>query len=262
MNHLFSDQFRLLALIVGCACLWSVESVSPLYFQYDRFRRAKSNIALAVILILTNLATSFATAAVVASVAKHGFGVLLFFRMPTWLTTFLGVAVLDLFTYVAHVLLHKSRIGWRFHRVHHSDNQVNVTTAFRQHPGETLWRILWQVLAIGLFGIPLSVLAIYLFVSTLNAQLEHANIRVNESVGRVLRLVFVTPDMHKVHHSRLQFQTDTNYSNILSVWDRMFRTYTAPVDFDLLSYGLEGFDDEEQHTVRALLRTPFSADTI
>jgi len=253
----FSDQVRLLALIVSCAALWSVESLAPLYLQANRFRRSRPNIALAVILIVTNLALSFATAGVVAFVAQHDLGILLLVKMPIWLATLSGIAALDLFTYVAHVLLHKSGLGWRFHRIHHSDNQVNVTTAFRQHPGETLWRILWQILAIVLFGIPLWMLAIYLCISTLNAQLEHANIRVFEPVDRVLRLLFVTPNMHKIHHSRRQFQTDTNYSNIFSVWDRMFGTYTARVDFDQLSYGLDGFDREDRQSLTALLKTPF-----
>jgi len=258
MVGLFSDQVRLLTLIVGCAALWSVESVAPLYLQANRFRRSSPNIALAIILIVTNLAFSFATAGVAAFTAQYHLGILLLVKMPLWLATLAGIAALDLFTYVAHVLLHKSSTGWRFHRIHHSDSQVNVTTAFRQHPGETLWRILWQILAIVLFGIPLWMLASYLFISTLNAQLEHANIRVFEPVDRVLRLLFVTPNMHKVHHSRKQFQTDTNYSNILSVWDRMFGTYTARLDFGQLSYGLDGFDQENQQTWRALLKTPFS----
>jgi sterol desaturase/sphingolipid hydroxylase (fatty acid hydroxylase superfamily) len=75
--------------------------------------------------------------------------------MPTWLEVLLGIAALDLFAYCAHVLLHKSWVGWQFHRVHHSDGEVNVTTAFRQHPGETFWRVLWKMLAVALFGIPL-----------------------------------------------------------------------------------------------------------
>jgi sterol desaturase/sphingolipid hydroxylase (fatty acid hydroxylase superfamily) len=258
MVGLFSDQERLLTVIVGCAALWSVESLVPLYLQANRFRRSRPNIVLAVILIVTNLALSFATAGVTTFAAQHDLGILLLVKMPLWLATLFGIAALDLFTYIAHVLLHKSGIGWRFHRIHHSDNQVNVTTAFRQHPGETLWRISWQIFAIVLFGIPLWMLAIYLFISTLNAQLEHANIRLFEPVDRVLRLLFVTPNMHKVHHSRRQFQTDTNYSNILSVWDRMFGTYTAGVDFDQLSYGLDGFDREDQQSLTTLLKTPFS----
>jgi sterol desaturase/sphingolipid hydroxylase (fatty acid hydroxylase superfamily) len=258
MHTLFSDQARLLVLLVCCAVLWSAESVMPLYlYPTRRLRRALPNIALAVLLVLTNLALSFATASVAGAVNRR-LGLFFLFSMPAWLMALSGMMALDLFTYLAHVLLHKSWLGWQFHRVHHTDNEVNVTTAFRQHPGETLWRIFWQVLAVGLFGIPLWVVIVYLLVSTLNAQLEHANIRLSEPVDRVLRLLFVTPHMHKVHHSREQQQTDTNYSNIFSVWDRIFGTYTSTVDFNRLRYGLDGFDERKRQTLPALLKLPFS----
>jgi sterol desaturase/sphingolipid hydroxylase (fatty acid hydroxylase superfamily) len=157
--------------------------------------------------------------------------------------------------------MHKTSLGWRFHRVHHSDKEVNVTTAFRQHPGETVWRILWYVLAIATFGIPPWVVVVYLVVSTLNAQLEHTDTRLFALLDRVLRLLLVTPNMHKVHHSREQIETDSNYSNIFSIWDRIFRTYTATVDFKRLRYGLDGFDDHKKQTLPALLKLPFVNET-
>ncbi len=117
--------------------------------------------------------------------------------------------------------------------------------------------VLWYMLAVATFGIPLWALLVYLVVSTLNAQLEHSNIRLWEPLDGVLRLLFVTPNMHKVHHSREQIQTDTNYSNIFSIWDRIFGTYTATIDFEGLRYGLDGFDDRRKQTFRALLKLPF-----
>ena len=119
------------------------------------------------------------------------------------------------------------------------------------------WRLLWQLAAVLVFGIPLWVVIIYLVVSALNAQLEHANIRLNESADRLLRLIIVTPHMHKVHHSRDQKETDSNYSNIFSLWDRLFGTYTAEIDFQKLRYGLDGFDARERQTLRGLLKMPF-----
>jgi len=184
-------------------------------------------------------------------------GLFLLLGLPSWLQVVCGVLVLDLFAYLAHVLLHKSWPGWQFHRVHHSENAVDVTTAFRQHPGETVWRILWQLAAIGMFGIPLWIVVVYLILSGLNAELEHANIRLNRRVDRVLRLLVVTPTMHKVHHSRDQRETDSNHSNIFSLWDRCFGTYTSSIDFARLSYGLDGFDVKERQTLIGLLKMPF-----
>jgi sterol desaturase/sphingolipid hydroxylase (fatty acid hydroxylase superfamily) len=258
MSFVLSDELRLVALIIGCAVLWSVESLLPLYrYENHRLRRALPNIGLTVLLVLTNAALSFATAGISNLVTSRKFGFLFLLTTPTWLTGLIGIVALDLFTYFAHVLMHKSWLGWQFHRVHHSDAEVNVTTAFRQHPGETVWRILWYVLAIATFGIPLWVLFIYLVISTLNAQLEHSNIKLWEPLDRMLRLLFVTPNMHKVHHSREQMETDTNYSNIFSIWDRIFRTYIPAIDFERLRYGLDGFDDRRKQTFPALLKLPF-----
>ena len=261
MEAWLSDQSRLFIVVFSCAVLWSVESILPLYtYSRRRFLRTLPNIGLAVLLVLTNLLLSFATASVASFTVNRKIGLFFLWPMPTWLAVVLGIAALDLFAYWAHVLLHKSWLGWQFHRVHHSDKEVNVTTAFRQHPGETLWRILWQVLAVAIFGIPLWIVVMYLLISAVNAQLEHTNIRVNRSLDRLLRLLFVTPNMHKVHHSRVQQQTDTNYSNIFSIWDRIFSTYTPVVDFGNLRYGLDGFDNRTKQTLKALLKNPFTVD--
>ena len=210
MNALLNDQVRLLLLIGLCGLLWSVESIVPLYrYRHSRVRHALPNIALTVLLVLTNLALSFSSAYLAAFTVRHGVGLFFVFGLAVWIEAMFGVIALDLFAYFAHVLLHKSWLGWQFHRVHHSESAVDVTTAFRQHPGETVWRTLWQLAAILVFGIPLWVVVIYLILSALNAQLEHANIKMNRKLDWLLRLVVVTPDMHKVHHSREQRETDS-----------------------------------------------------
>ena len=258
MQSLLSDQARLLALVAVCGLLWSLESIAPLYrYRNGRVRHALSNVALAVLLVLTNLGLSFSSAYLSSFSVSHSVGLFAMIALPVWFQAVLGVVALDLFAYFAHVLLHKSWLGWQFHRVHHSESAVDVTTAFRQHPGETVWRILWQLAAIVVFGLPLWVVIVYLILSTLNAQLEHANIEVNRSLDRFLRLLIVKPHMHKVHHSRDQKQTDSNYSNIFSLWDRVFGTYTSEVDFQSLRYGLDGFDAKERQTLQGLLKMPF-----
>lgn len=258
MQILLNDQMRLLVLVGVCSVLWSVESIIPLYrYQNRRVRRALPNIALAVILVLMNLTLSFSSAYVAAFIVRNGVGLLNLVALPFWAQALFGVAALDFFAYLAHLLLHKSRLGWQFHRVHHSENAVDVTTAFRQHPGETVWRLLWQLAAIVAFGIPIWIVIIYLILSALNAQFEHANIRLNSHLDRFLRVVIVTPHMHKAHHSRDQPETDSNYSNIISLWDRLCGTYTPEVDFQRLRYGLDGFDVAERQTLTGLLKMPF-----
>lgn len=259
MQALLTDQARLLVLVGLCGLLWSLESIVPLYrYQNSRVRHALPNVALTLLLALTNLALSFSSAYLAGFTVRNGVGLFFILGFAVWPQALFGVVALDLFAYFAHVLLHKSWLGWQFHRVHHSENAVDVTTAFRQHPGESIWRILWQLAAILVFGIPIWVVIVYLILSGVNAQLEHANIRLNRNLDRLLRVLIVTPHMHKVHHSRDQKETDSNYSNIFSFWDRIFGTYTAAIDFQRLRYGLEGFDSSERQTLRGLLLMPFA----
>lgn len=256
---MISEPVRVLLLVAGCAVLWSLESVLPLYrFGQPRLRRALPNVGLTVLLLVTNLVLSFAAASAASFAITQRVGLLSLTDLPVWVDAILGVAALDFFAYLAHLLLHKLPLGWRFHRVHHSDQAVDVTTAFRQHPGESVWRVVWQLPAIVIFGIPLWTVVVYLTISAANAQLEHANVRLREPLDRLLRLLFVTPNLHKVHHSRLQPETDSNYSNIFSVWDRMFGTYTARTDFESLRYGLDDLDDHATRRLRGLLTLPFT----
>lgn len=258
MQVVVTDQVRLVLLIGLCGLLWALESIIPLYrFHKSRVRHALPNVALTFMLVITNLSLSFSSAYLADFSVRNGIGIFPLVGLSLWTQLFLGVLALDLFAYFAHVLLHKSWLGWQFHRVHHSENAVDVTTAFRQHPGETVWRILWQLAAIVVFGIPLWIVIVYLILSGLNAELEHANIKLNLRLDWFLRLFIVTPNMHKVHHSRDQLETDSNYSNIFSIWDRLFGTYTSTIDFRKLNYGLDGFDIEERQTLRGLLKMPF-----
>jgi sterol desaturase/sphingolipid hydroxylase (fatty acid hydroxylase superfamily) len=242
---------RLLVLLGGCASLWAVESRWPLFaFGRDRARHLLPNLALASLTLLMTLGVASALRP-----AKLDLGLWNDAR-PLWLQAMFAVAILDFFVWLAHLLLHKMDWAWRVHRVHHSDPAVDVTTALRQHPGETVWRMAWRVLSVAGLGIPIPVVALYEMLSAANALLEHANIAVPERMDRVLRWLVVTPNMHKWHHSRDARETDTNYGNILSVWDRLFGTFTGQGKLAGLRYGLDGFDGSDSQSLRGLLRMP------
>ena len=246
------------AIVAVCALLWIVESIVPLFnYRGKRVRHALPNFGLTIVLFAMNIAFSFASVFAAAYALRNHIGALFLVDWPWPVEAVLAIAGLDLFTYFAHASMHKSRIGWRFHRVHHCDTQVDVTTAYRQHPGETIFRIAWQLAGIVAFGVPLWVLAVYLTLSSVNALFEHANVRVPERLDAILRLCFVTPNMHKWHHSRIQAETDSNYSNILSVWDRLFGTYTGKTGYTDIEYGLNGLDGEVSRSMSKLLQLPF-----
>ena len=224
--------------------LWVIEGRRPfMAFGEHRHRHVRPNLVLAGLTILTNVAFAAALTPSASPASLH---------WPLRLQALAGVMALDFFAWAAHVLMHKTEWGWRTHRVHHSDMAVDVTTAFRQHPGETVWRLGWRLVPIWIL------VALHETLSAANALLEHANVGIPEGVDRVLRSIFVTPNMHKWHHSREAQETDTNYGNIFSIWDRLFRTMTARPDFSRLRFGLDGFDGPDSQSLGGLLRMPTS----
>jgi sterol desaturase/sphingolipid hydroxylase (fatty acid hydroxylase superfamily) len=171
-----------------------------------------------------------------------------------------GILALDLAWYVTHVSLHKSATLWRFHNVHHSDPALDVTTTVRQHPGEGLIRYAFlAVFGFG-FGVSPAAFAVYRVWSVVNGMFEHANISLPQWLDTAISFVVVSPNMHKVHHSRDYRFAGRNYSNIFSVWDRLGRTFTPSHHGCDINYGLDGEDGEHQQTTGALLHAPFRRD--
>jgi sterol desaturase/sphingolipid hydroxylase (fatty acid hydroxylase superfamily) len=164
---------------------------------------------------------------------------------------------LDFSFYAAHVSWHKIPALWRFHAVHHSDPAVDVTTTVRQHPVEGLLRYAaLAAMAIAIGPSPVA-FAVYRAASALNALLEHANLRAPRRLDSLLSLVTTWPHLHKVHHSRNPEQTDTNYGNLFSFWDRLFGTFTPSHLGRQIAYGLDGTDDPALQTTAGLLALPF-----
>lgn len=249
----------LAVMVVNGLCLYLLEALAghESAKPAERRRHAGPNLLLTAMLLGLNGALDRLLAAGPGPGAADA-GLLARAGLPGWARMLAVVVALDGLAYAAHVLLHALPPAWRFHRVHHCDPHVDVTTAFRQHPFETLWRysfVLGGALALGASS---RSLAVYLTLSALNAQLEHADFSLPPRLDRALRLVFTTPAMHRVHHSRLQPETDTNYSNIFSAWDRLFGTYRAPRTGERIDCGLDGFDVPARQRTSALLALPFS----
>jgi sterol desaturase/sphingolipid hydroxylase (fatty acid hydroxylase superfamily) len=141
--------------------------------------------------------------------------------------------------------------------VHHIDTSVDATTAFRQHPVEGVLRFTFIAATAWTLGAPPAAIAIYRLLGALNSVLEHANIRVPRALDRALVWFWVTPDMHKVHHSRDRVETDSNYANLFSLFDRVFRTFTPSSRGPFVSYGIKGYDTPEHQSIGGVLRLPF-----
>jgi sterol desaturase/sphingolipid hydroxylase (fatty acid hydroxylase superfamily) len=177
---------------------------------------------------------------------------------PFWITVPLSILTLDLCIWAQHLVTHKVPLFWRFHRVHHADRDMDVTTGFRFHPVEIMASMLVKVGLIYLLGPPaLAVLAFEVILSG-TSLFNHANLALPAGLDRVLRRVIVTPDMHRIHHSTRREEHDSNYGFALSLWDRIFRTYRAMPEAgqDKLTTGLE-WQDERPARLGWALGLPF-----
>ena len=175
----------------------------------------------------------------------QGWGLLNLADWPVWVEIVLAVLVFDFAIWAQHLVTHKVPLFWRFHRMHHADRDMDVTTAVRFHPVEIAASMGLKIGLVYLVG-PAAV-AVVLFEVMLNgtAMFNHANIRLPLALDRTLRRVLVTPDMHRVHHSIHRHEHDSNYGFALSIWDRMFGTYVAQpkAGHDAMTVGLQWQDD-------------------
>ena len=199
-----------------------------------RTGRWVTNWAMSILNTLTLRALAFGIPllAVGAAIDAHanGWGLLNAVGWPAFIEVILAILFFDFAIWLQHLITHKIPLLWRLHRVHHADRDIDVTTAIRFHPVEIALSMLLKIGLVYLIG-P-SAIAIILFEILLNgtAMFNHANIKLPLGLDRALRLVLVTPDMHRVHHSVHRHEHDSNYGFALSIWDRLFGTYIAQPD--------------------------------
>lgn len=240
------------------------ESCSP-FFAFFR-RRAVERARHGAINLLLGLINAAVTALVFVSLwwwvarlaATHHFGLLQWLGMPPVLRIPAALLLFDLWMYAWHRLSHRVPLLWRFHRTHHSDPRMDVTTANRFHLGEMAISGLLRAPVIALLGMNLGELALYELCMFTVVQMQHANIALPAWLDRALRAVIVTPFMHKVHHSRWQPETDSNYSSLFSFWDRVFGSFRLREDPRTIQFGLDGFDHPEKQSLSGLMKTPFA----
>ena len=262
MEIILSEQVRLAILGLWLFVLCGLEFVAPLVkSSRETIFKTIPNLALTVILLLTNLVLSVYISYLANWTEKTDFGLVNWLGINDWrIKIIIGVILLDFVgAYLPHVLMHKVYWLWRIHSVHHSDTMVDVTTAFRQHPFETVLRVSFYVSGMVLLGLPLWILLVYISLSAFNAQLEHSNIKVNRRIEKIVQLIFVTPNMHKIHHSKYQIETDSNYSNIFSFWDRIFGTLTKKEKPGDIQYGLDYLTQKDYSLSELLFKLPFAS---
>lgn len=195
--------------------------------------------------------------------SERGWGLLALVDLPLWAEIIIAFLLLDMLIYAQHIAFHKIPILWRFHKVHHADRDLDVTSGARFHPVESVLSMAYKLVCIVLIG-P-AALSVFLFEVVLNAasMFNHANVRLPLGLDRVVRLFIVTPDMHRVHHSIIKRETNSNYSFFLTLWDRMFQTYTAQPEkgHDDMTIGLSEYQDSKPANLAWSLLVPFMRNT-
>lgn len=192
----------------------------------------------------------------------RGFGLFNVIGVPAWLGVVASVVILDLAIYLQHVLFHAVPALWRLHRMHHADLEFDVSTGLRFHPIEILLSMLIKFAVVAALGAP--ALAVLIFEVLLNAtsMFNHGNVRIPRGIDRVLRWFVVTPDMHRVHHSILSRETNSNFGFNLPWWDRLFGTYRAQpaAGHENMTIGIEQFRDRRELGLDRMLLQPFRGD--
>ena len=189
---------------------------------------------------------------------SRGWGLLALSPMPSWLKIVTALLVLDLVVYLQHVLFHAVPVLWRLHRVHHTDLDVDVTTGIRFHPAEVLLSTLIKCTAIAAFGPPVIAVLVSETLLSTTSVFNHGNVRIPIGLDRVLRCIVVTPDMHRVHHSIVRNETNSNFGFNFPWWDRWFGTYRAQpaAGHTNMTIGIEEFREDDDARLGRLLLQP------
>jgi len=216
-----------------------------------------ANIALGTVNLLLARWLVPVSGALLASGA--GLGLLNQLSPPPLLAIGIGVVVLDSVAYWTHRAMHAVPVLWRIHRVHHTDLDVDFTTGVRHHPIEVLITLAISVATIFVFGLPPQAVAVYQAGRAVIDITSHGNVRLPSMLDTVLRLVVVTPDMHRIHHSADRPETDSNYGTLLSVWDRLFCSYRRAPKLGQtgMVLGLREWRDETAMSISGLILMPF-----
>lgn len=260
------QETQIIVMIVALVLLLAWETIQPFYaYLSGSFRTRGKHVLRNLIIGAVNavmIALLFVGLWLAVSVwaEENRFGLMHWLQdvagLPVWAHAIGAILLLDFWTYVWHRMNHEIPFFWRFHRVHHSDNKMDVTTASRFHLGEIFFSSLFRIPLIALFGVFLWELVLYETIMFAVVQFHHANVGFPEKYDRVLRAVIVTPNMHRVHHSRWQPETDSNYSSLFSFWDRLARTFRLNPRPETIRPGIEELDLEEDQTVGGIMKTP------
>ena len=251
---------RSILIVGGITIFWFLEGLFPLVrFNYKKWQHAIPNFFFTLTTIVINLSMAFLLLNTSDWTIHNNFGLLQWIPgLTLWGEIILGVLLLDFVgAYLPHYTEHRIKPLWMIHLVHHSDPNVDTTTANRHHPLESIIRFSFTLLGVFIIGTSIGIVMLYQALSLLSTQFNHANIRLPKKLDQWISYIIVSPDMHKIHHHYRLPYTDTNFGNIFSIWDRMFGTFSN-YEREKIIYGVDVFPDEKKNSqIKSLLKQPF-----
>ena len=241
--------------------LLSIEQVAPRKkYEYSRISRWIGNVGIyALVKLLFKLFPILAVIGVARISEEHSWGLFNSIAIPYALVFLASFAIFDYSQYLKHRFFHSISVLWNTHRLHHSDPEIDVTTEFKHHPLEALFSAIANAGVILIFGLDIFALLIYIFLLIVISPVSHANIELPAALEKPLRWLIVTPDMHRIHHSSYQPETDSNFGILLSVWDRLFGTHVQSphLGHENIQLGLDEFRESEDLLLHKMLLQPF-----
>jgi len=241
------------------ALLWMLESLAPMFLgRQSRFKHGVRNILLGLINgIIGYGVVRWGLYPLTVLTADLHFGLLQVVALPEWAQWVVALVLLDAWMYVWHIANHYVPLLWRFHEVHHTDTEVDASSALRFHFGEVLFAFAGRAVVLVLLGMSLEMMLFYELFLLPVVYLHHSNVRIPGWLDQLLRTVVVTPQMHWVHHSQRWAEANSDFGNVLSVWDRLFRTLRLRKRPRDLNLGLPGRRRQRRYSLAGMLAQPF-----
>ena len=262
MNWVIENEsmLRLAAFLGALGLMMGWEWLVPARrLKFPRWLRWGSNLGIVIInTAVLRLLFPILAAGTAIWAAENQWGWLNRMDWPAWLEVVVAIALLDLAIYLQHVMVHAVPLFWRFHRLHHADLDYDATTGLRFHPVEIVFSMLIKMAVVASMGAPLLAVVLFEIILNVGSVFNHGNVRLPAWLEPWVRAIIVTPDMHRVHHSAIQNETDSNYGFSLSIWDRIFGTYRKqPVRGHTdMTIGLEYFREGEELYLHRMLLQP------
>ena len=252
---------RLSLLVGGLLFFWVLEGAMPfiqMKYKKTKLKHALVNFAFTIIHLIIHTFLAIFIVLLSDWCKELNWGLVYWLHAGVWGCIVIGVLALDFSSWLVHFVMHKNAFLWRYHLIHHTDNNVDVTTGLRHHPGDSMLRGFFFLLLIFVSGAPMYTVMIYQTLVVIATAFTHANISLPSKLDKWLSYILISPNMHKVHHHWKLPYTDTNYGAVFSIWDRIFSTFST-LEPSKIRYGLDThYANEDDEDFIKLMKDPFT----